>query len=211
MTILLPPLGSPPERAAPVKVCLDVNVYVKDMLGAALGRNGSSSQIIEWIRKGQCALGELELGVSWHMLETLRIVLLRLLGTDVDPVVSAYISAIAGLSRVGRSGIEGPFLALGPAGPVSVFDEEDSTVLGAALAFKADLLVTENIRDFLPPRSRLPGDYITPLVAVIQRFSEPPLIVAAPREAIVWFTRGIALDPEALRAHYGVVASPIGQ
>lgn len=215
MSVLLDAPGDVPARGPVLRVCLDVNVFITDLLGTAQGRNSSSSQVVEMVRRGWCALGPVQLVVSWTMLETLGLVLTRKLGRD-DVWVNLIVQNIADMAAGGAL-YSPPHLLLGGTGTRPMRDAEDGTVLDAALAGKAELLITGDVDDFLRGgKSTLPTDLIArrrlsngklaPAVAAIPRYCEAPLIIAMPQEAIVWLSRSIDPTLENLRAHYGVPA-----
>jgi predicted nucleic acid-binding protein len=199
-----------PTKRDVFRVCLDVNIFVTDLLGAALGRNSSSTQLIELVRRGHCSLGPLQLVISWTMLETLRLVLTRKFGHD-DHWVGLLVRNIADLADNGAAN-QAPHILLGGTGALPMRDAEDGTVLDAALAGQADLLVTGDIDDFLNgSKSDLPMEILgyrdgkggkKPAAACIPRYNEPDLIIGIPQEAIAWLTRGIEPARESLIGLY---------
>ena len=209
MSVLIEGPDEVPRRGPILRVCLDLNVFVADLLAAGQGRNGSATQLVEMVRRGWCALGPVQLVVSWTMLETLRIVLTRTLGRN-DAWANLLVKNIADIAAGGAL-YRPPHLLLGGTGTRPMMDAEDATVLDAAIAGQADLLVTGNIDDFLRGgKSMLPSEIIAdrrlktgkvvPAVAAIPRFGEPHLIVALPQEAVVWLSRGIEPTVKTLRS-----------
>lgn len=209
--------GVAPRRGDVLRLCLDINVYATDLLCAASGRNSSSTQILELARAGRCSLGPVQLVVSWTMLETLRMVLTKEFGRD-DAWVDLLVRDIADIAAGGALD-RPPQLLLGGAGTHPIRDAEDGTVLDAALAGEADILVTGDVDDFLAGgKSTLPTELIAtrgtnrkgpkPAVAAIPRFERPACIVGLPQEAILLLTRGVSVDVETLRAFYGSEGRP---
>jgi hypothetical protein len=61
-----------------LRLCLDVNVLTADFLSRRKsGSLGSSSRILQMIADRRCALGTIQLVVSWRMLTTLQVILRR--------------------------------------------------------------------------------------------------------------------------------------
>jgi len=200
VSVLIAGANTAPTERDILRLCLDVNIFVTDLLGAAQGRNSSSTQLIDLVRRGHCSLGPLQLVVSWTMLETLKLVLTKKFGHD-DQWVDLLSRNIADLAANGAAS-QSPHMLLGGTGALPIRDSEDGTVLDAAIAGRADLLVTGNIDDFLNgSKSDLPTHILgyrdgkrgrKLAAAFIDRYNEPDLIVAIPQEAIAWLTKGIA-------------------
>jgi predicted nucleic acid-binding protein len=129
-----------------VRVTLDVNVWVNHYLAVSKGRQGSAAQLL--VRSafaGQCRLGPLQPVISHMMLDTLQGVLmsLGLLDAMADAARNAVeASATGGVLR------QAPYVVLG-GGVQPVRDTEDGGVPDTAIAENSDLLVTNNIKDFL--------------------------------------------------------------
>lgn len=135
--------------AAPpvIRLCLDLNIWVSDFLAQARGRRGSSSTwLVNAVRDGRCPAGRLQLVVSAGMLDRLALVLAR----DY-PVTEAQARRLA--EAIGRTAADGPaaedpHLVLGGTGVLPIRDEEDRGVLETAVAGRANLLATANLKDF---------------------------------------------------------------
>ncbi|WP_164929176.1 PIN domain-containing protein [Gloeobacter violaceus] len=165
------------------RVLLDLNVFVAYVLGLSKGRTDTAAQfLVQCVRDGSCALGPLQLVVSWGMLNRLEVVLMRL---GYDPVASkGFAEAVAELARLGPFQ-EFPSVTLGGMGVVALKDEEDAHVLGTAVAGRARILITANFKDFDAELLRLvPG-----LVGEIKR-PDHDLLVAHPKIAARWFREG---------------------
>jgi predicted nucleic acid-binding protein len=121
---------------------LDVNVFVS----YALNQGGVSARIVGSVRSGNCAIGPVQLIVSWRMLTTLNIVLRTRFGwTDYHAIAAC--DAITDMASEGPASAS-PYLLLGGTGVIPVLDGEDGGVLDTALAAQADLLVTHDLDDF---------------------------------------------------------------
>jgi hypothetical protein len=111
------------------------------ILSEGLGRRGTAAQtLVDAVRSGLSPRGPVALVISWGMLNRLREVLVRFdFGANQ---ADRLIQVIATIAR------DGPSLTLGGVGVLPLDDEEDRHVLETALAGGADMLVTQNLRDF---------------------------------------------------------------
>ncbi len=129
------------------RLCLDLNVWVADLLAHARGRVGTMSQtLVDVVREGTCSLGPTQLVISWGMIDRLGDVLLREFDVNGEDVRALQLG-IATIAQRGPSGAA-PYVLLGGTGVIPVRDTEDRGVMETALAGYADVLVTNNFRDF---------------------------------------------------------------
>ncbi|MBX3482380.1 PIN domain-containing protein [Phenylobacterium sp.] len=125
-----------------LRLCLDLNVWVGAFLAEKYGRQDTAAQsLVEAIRLGQSPRGPVALVISWGMLFRLNAVILRLTGDQA--VADRLMGIIATLAR------DGPSPTVGGVGVLPLDDEEDRHVLETALTGEADLLVTQNLNDFI--------------------------------------------------------------
>ena len=91
-------------------------------------------------------------------------------------------------------------------------DREDAGILASCLAARADLLVTDNLRDFQTNdaeqldarRVRTKGGGSRQLYALVhQRADGVALVVRHPVDALSWLERGERPSPAAVRLRYG--------
>lgn len=190
---------------AALRVLLDLNVWVANLLAAARGRRGTSVQKIvaavtagRWGEQGR----EVQLVVSHEMLETLEIALGNR-GVDPDSA-AAYADAIMGIMRFGPDELD-PYLLLGGSEQFAVADAEDARVLATAFASRADLLVTDNLKDFRTRDAAYAETTVVTtssgtrqLYALRHRHSGRDLIVAHPLDVIAWLERGYDFEPGGL-------------
>ncbi len=129
------------------RLCLDLNVWLGAILSEKLERRGTAAQtLVEAVRSGLGPRGPVALVVSWGMLNRLREVLVRFEFGAAE--ADRLIQVIATIAR------DGPSLTLGGVGVLPLDDEEDRHVLETALAGGADMLVTQNLRDFVSQDAR---------------------------------------------------------
>ncbi|WP_013334670.1 PIN domain-containing protein [Gloeothece verrucosa] len=132
-----------------LRLCLDLNIWCAALLSEKKGRSDTSSQrIVEIVREGKSFLGEVQLIISWGMLNRLKKVLEKDLGVS-SLATAMYINAIEGYAQLGVS------LTLGGTGIIPIQDTEDAHVLETALAGRADVLVTANFKDFISNDTQL--------------------------------------------------------
>lgn len=170
----------------PLRVCLDLNIWIADLLAAKAGRTNTAAQIlVDVVRGGQSSLGPIQLVISWGMLNRLTHVLHREFEPDAD-AVQLFIMTIATYARRGPEG-NAPYLLLGGTGVVAVKDEEDGHVLDTVMAGQAELLVTRNFKDFLVPGCQV---LVDGELALVPRHGGGELIVAVPRWMMRWLEEG---------------------
>jgi len=129
------------------RLCLDLNVWLGAILSERLDRRGTAAQtLVDAVRSGFRSRGPVALVVSWGMLNRLREVLVRFEFGAAE--AERLVQVIATIAR------DGPSLTLGGVGVLPFDDEEDRHVLETALAGGADMLVTQNLRDFVDQGTR---------------------------------------------------------
>lgn len=125
-----------------MRVCLDLNVWIADLLATRAGRTGTAAQTVAAAARGRIEGRALQLVISWGMLQRLEQVLRRDFAFDGRSAAD-LIDAIAGYARAG------PALSLGGVGVLPIHDAEDRHVLETAWAGGAQALVTADIGGFL--------------------------------------------------------------
>jgi predicted nucleic acid-binding protein len=165
-----------------LRLCLDLNVLVANLLARAKGRQGTACQaLVEAVRRGRCAAGPVQLVISWGMLDRLEDVLRQQLGI-ARGTAQRYRASLAALAVAGPSGLP-PSLTLGGTGVVPLHDLEDRHVLETALAGRADWLVTANLADFIAPGDDI-GGAACPAARAAAGASVPGGGMAAPALAV---------------------------
>ena len=126
-----------------LRLCLDLNIWCAALLADFKSRQNTSAQrLVQIVRVGHSSLGDVELVISWGMIQRLEKVLVKDLQIDVA-VSNMYLEAIVGLAQLA------PQLTLGGTGILPLRDTEDAHVLETAIAGKANVLVTANLKDFV--------------------------------------------------------------
>ena len=137
-----------------LRVCLDLNVLVANLLAGRKGRRGTACQtLVAAVGTGHPAADPLQLVISWGMLDRLEKVLRDDLGVSLE-TASRYRAALASIAAAGPLAMA-PSLTLGGTGLLPLDDPEDGHVLDTALAGQADWLVTSDFRGFLLKPVRL--------------------------------------------------------
>lgn len=132
-----------------LRLCLDLNIWCAALLADFKGRQNTSSQrLIQIVRVGYCSLGQVELVISWGMIQRLQKVLKRDLKVDAT-VADLYLETIVGFAQLA------PQVTLGGTGILPLRDTEDAHVLETAVAGRATVLVTANFKDFLAADTRI--------------------------------------------------------
>jgi hypothetical protein len=177
-----------------LRLCLDLNVFVADLLAARDGRQGTAATaLVDAVREGAGSLGPIQLIISWGMLDRLERVLRSELG--IEPA-----TAYARCRQLARYARQGPSLTLGGTGVLPMRDIEDRHVLETALAGEADWLVTANLKDFAKgSRAKMRVRIVVPGRLVVHRpAAGGRLIIAHPFIAAAWLR-----DPDAYRNDVG--------
>jgi predicted nucleic acid-binding protein len=191
--------------STPLRVLLDVNVWVTNLMAASKGRRGTATQRIvsmvtsgRWGEEGR----EAQLVVSLEMLATLENVLTRQ-GASSDSA-RAYTEAIESIMKHGPEELD-PYLLLGGREQFAMADIEDAGVLATAFASRAALVVTDNLKDFqtkdslrIDTRIVQASSRTRQLHASRHQRSHVDLIVAHPLDVITWLEQGMDFEPDAL-------------
>jgi predicted nucleic acid-binding protein len=130
-----------------LRIVLDVNIFVSDVISRRLGRAGTTSQkLVDAMLAGKIGDRPAQLVISLAMLDSFKDALLRLGAPSAS--IEAAANALLDLTRNGPDRLD-PYLLL-DTGHVafSMRDGEDARVLAIAFAAGADLLVTDNLADF---------------------------------------------------------------
>ncbi|MCJ2138347.1 PIN domain-containing protein [Methylobacterium sp. J-026] len=200
--------GREPRRAV-LRVCLDVNVWIAYLLALQQGRVGTvPMRLVAMVQAGAAGTIPLQLMVSQEMLGTLEHVLKRL-GLP-DHLAEGFPQAIDGLMRVGPETLDPALLTAGR-DQLAMRDREDAGVLAFCMVDRVDLLVTDNLADFLTKDSerretqlvtRTNGITRQLFVLLHERVDGVSLAVAHPIDAVAWLAADFWPDLASLRQRY---------
>jgi hypothetical protein len=184
----------------PLRVVLDVNVFVRLIKAKREDRRGTAAQrIFSALESGRVFGRPAQIVASHRMMDTLSDVLRRrsVPPVDVDEFTRAVIDAV----KAGPEGLD-PHLILGGTPDLTLRDSEDGWVPATAFGACAHVLVTDNLIDFRPPRCenyetttiRLPdGHHRTLSCHILKRPDGFEIVVAHPIDFAAWI--GEMFDP----------------
>ncbi|WP_276120458.1 PIN domain-containing protein [Pararhizobium qamdonense] len=186
-----------------VRVLLDVNIFVGNIMAYDRGHTGSANQtLVSMLARHQWGMTDrAQLVISFEMIETLETVLLR----QQFPAerVSGYCSSIIDIMKYGPDALD-PYLILAGEERFAMSDAEDAGVLATAFGANADILVTDNLKDFMTKDA----DVIDTQVVVTAssgrrtlqalRYEAADLIVAHPFDVMHWLRLGYDFTPSRL-------------
>jgi hypothetical protein len=213
-----------------LRLALDINVLVSDLLAARMGRRATAStMLVNAVRDGTCPAGPVQLVTSLPVIENFANVLQRRLGysafeaaekawlleqyTMEGPVPDhPYVTVGTGyipfeIEVELRQAVE-TFAGGADAGRLFNEVRDDRYVLETALAGRADILVTANIDDFIRgPAIRLERDDV-----VLFPFGGRTLVIATPGFAAYWRPQGIVPDAAFIAARPDeFMVKPVGR
>jgi predicted nucleic acid-binding protein len=193
---------------SPLRILLDVNVWVTNLMASTKGRRGTAAQrIVSMVTSGRWGDDEREvqLVISIEMLETLDRVLKRH-GATPDSS-EAFIEAIKGIMKYGPDELD-PYLVFGGHEQFAMADVEDAGVLATAFAARANLLVTDNLKDFwskdalrVDTRIVKASSGSRQLHALRHQRYDVDVIVAHPLDVLAWLEQRLEFEPDALWNH----------
>lgn len=188
----------------PVRVLLDVNVIVSNIIAHDRGHKGTASQtLVAMVSSNQWGmLDRAQLVISFAMIETLETVLRRI--GFASERITAYSGALVDIMKYGPDGLD-PYLILGGEERFTMADVEDAGVLATAFGAGVDILVTDNLRDFLSKdaavadtRTVKTSSGIRILQAMRYEIGNVDLIVAHPFDVVDWMRAGLDFTPATL-------------
>ena len=165
-------------------------------------KRGIPARLVDLIDRGDSDGMKLQLFLSWELIDTIRRVLIRL-GVETL-LVSSFIAGIEGLMRAGPERLEPP-LFLSGRDQLPMHDCEDAGVLGACFASDVELLITDNLVDFVTAGAdrydtqivkRRDGSERQLFVLIHEPIGHAPLVVMHPIDAIGWLETGDASTPD---------------
>ena len=142
------------------------------------------------------------------MIDTLVEVLVRV-GFRSE-TAAAFGARVTDLLTSGPEALD-PLLLLAGRDQIAMHDREDAGVLATAFAARVDLLVTDNLKDFLTnDRQAFPTRVVRPaagerqLMAIVhERRDGVSLVVAHPLDVREWVRGGFWISADSIRLAYG--------
>lgn len=199
----------------PVRVMLDVNIFVGNIMAHDRGHKGTATQTLVSMVSGQKwgIDDRAQLVISFEMIETLETVLRRLQFTGDR--IKAYTGSIIDIMKYGPDSLD-PYLILGGEERFAMPDVEDAGVLATAFAAEADILVTDNLRDFATKDASVVDTQVVNTTSSGQRtlqalryeVGRADLIIAHPFDVMQWMRLGYDFRPETL---WNAIKNPGGE
>ena len=204
-----------------IRLALDVNVFVADVLSFRKARRGgTATMLVDAVRDGTCPAGPVQLVTSLPVIETYASVLRRRLGylaAEADekawlleqyalegpmpdhphvPVGCGYIPFETETQL--RQSIENHVDAA-EVGKLFHEVQDDRYILETALAGDADILATADVDDF----ARGPAIRFDRKDVVLFPFADRRLVIATPSFAAFWLRQGVVPDAAFVDARPG--------
>ncbi|WP_170865953.1 PIN domain-containing protein [Rhizobium sp. NFR03] len=184
---------------------LDVNIFVGNIMAHDRGRKGTATQTLLSMVSSQ-AWGmdnRAQLIISFDMIDTLETVLRRM--HFAEDRIKAYSGSIVDIMKYGPEALD-PYFILGGEERFATPDVEDAGVLATAIGTGADILVTDNLRDFATKDASVIDTQVVNTTASGQRTLQAlryeiggaDLIVAHPFDVMQWMRLGYDFTPETL-------------
>lgn len=207
-------LGSRPGTETPFRICLDANVWVHYLDALTNGRSTAVLQVMQAVQAMQLGPAPLQLVLSLELIDTIERVLLGLEFSEA--AVHGLVAAIGDLMQAGPEHLDPPLLLSGR-DQLAMSDREDAGVLASCIAARVDLLITDNLRDFVTNDSvrvdtrvvrRRDGSTRQLFALIYERADGVALVVMHPIDAIGWLRAGDAPTPTAVRERYAASGTP---
>ncbi|MDY6962863.1 MAG: PIN domain-containing protein [Pseudomonadota bacterium] len=189
----------------PVRVLLDVNVFVGNIMARDRGHKGTATQtLVSMVSSQKWGIDDrAQLVISFEMIETLETVLRRLQFTEDR--IKAYTGSIIDIMKYGPDSLD-PYLILGGQERFAMSDVEDAGVLATAFGAEADILVTDNLMDFATKDASVVDTQVVTttssgrrtLQALRYEIGRADLIVAHPFDVMQWLRLGYDFRPGTL-------------
>jgi len=213
----MPIVGAEPT----IRVALDINVLVADLLAGMRGRRGTAAAtLVNMVRRGTCPAGPLQLITSLPVIENYANVLRRHFDYDAaDADEKAWILQQYALEGPAPNA---PYVTVG-AGYIPFETEEelrrsivahasrkdtdklfheiqdDRYVLETALAGRADILATGDMQGFAKgPAVSFQRDDV-----ILFPFAGRDLVIATPQFVVHWLSQGIVPNAAFIAGHAG--------
>ncbi|NTF16998.1 PIN domain-containing protein [Agrobacterium rubi] len=189
----------------PVRVLLDINIFVGNIMAHDRGHKGTATQtLVSLVSSQKWGIDDrAQLVISFEMIDTLETVLRRLQFTEDR--IKAYTGSIIDIMKYGPDSLD-PYLILGGEERFAMSDVEDAGVLATAFGAEVDILVTDNLRDFATKDASVVDTQVLNTTSLGQRtlqalryeIGSADLIVAHPFDVMQWMRVGYDFTPDTL-------------
>jgi predicted nucleic acid-binding protein len=188
----------------PLRVLLDVNIWLGNLIAYDRGHVGTANQeLVSKLSRGEwrTSVRQSQLVASFELLDTLERVLRRLNAPEYK--IRAYVDAIPDIMRFGPEELD-PYLLLAGRDQLAMHDREDAGILATAFASGTDLLITDNLDDFVTKDSVVLDTQKSAvtrhrqLFAIRHQRDGVDLIVAHPFDVLGWLRHDLDFEPEKL-------------
>jgi predicted nucleic acid-binding protein len=191
---------------SPLRIVLDVNVFVRLVKAKREQRSGTAAQrIFSALESGRMCGRPAQIVASHRMMDTLSDVLRRL-SVPAD-LADEFSRAVIDVMKAGPEELD-PHLILGGTPDLMLRDTEDGGVLATAFGARAHVLVTDNLIDFMPTgcesyettRIRLPDGHERTLTChILSRPDGLEIVVAHPIDFATWISEMFDPTPKNVR------------
>lgn len=181
---------------------LDVNVFIGSLMAEERGHQGTATQtLVSMVANHTWGMHDrAQLVVSVEMIETLEEVLRR--RQFHEDRIKAYTDALIDIMRYGPDALD-PYLILGGEERFAMPDVEDAGVLATAFGAQVDILVTDNLKDFITKDAAVVTTQVVDtrasgrrtLQALRYTIGSADLIVAHPFDVVQWLRAGRDFTP----------------
>jgi predicted nucleic acid-binding protein len=193
----------------------DVNVLISKLNADRAGRSSTISQKVVRHLISESIIGEpVQIAMSFKTLDTYRKVLLR--KDYPEELVEESISGLIGIMKFGPLGFD-PHIVLGGSQDPALKDIEDGGVLATAYAAHANILITDNLKDFAEQdaetfqtsHGKTPNGITRELYCVIRsRPDGKELVVVHPSDFVSWTERDFRISPQSIRRTFARTPKP---
>jgi hypothetical protein len=210
---------SPVTEERVIRLTLDINVLVSDILARRNGRRGTSaSMLVDAVRDGTCPAGPVQLVTSLPIINNYSSVMQRHLGYSeqaadekawileqyaIEGPMPEYPHIVVGSGYVAfeteyqlRAAIEG-FAASPDVAKLFNEAQDDRYVLETALAGRADIVATSDVDDFRRGQAIL----LEREDIVLFPFAGRTIVIAKPSFVAYWLRQGVVPDASFVAAN----------
>jgi hypothetical protein len=200
---------------SPLRVLLDVNVFVRLVKAKREQRAGTTAQrIFSALETGRMCGRPAQIVTSHRMMDTLGDVLIRL--SVPAEQAEEFSRAVVDAMKAGPEQLD-PHLILGGTPDLRLKDAEDAAVLATAFGASAHDIITDNLTDFMPPgcevyettRLRFRDGFERTLTCnILDRPDGLEVVVAHPIDFANWIEEPFDPTPRNIRSRFPKSTKP---